>query len=267
VDGRLRLGLELPNLGFDGAPEAQVGSVLEVAQLAEAGGVGTLWLVEAEAEGTDPAPLLGAIADATSAMGLGMMVRPSRGRHPSVLARDVTAIDILSSGRAAVAVVEDGGGPLDLERVADAASILHRLFTEEDVTVAGRFYEVAELTTRPRAVTPGGPPVVAGLVGGAIATDDAPEAVLAATSVQAVVTGGPPSQVGASRSRLDGAATADSLPALVWRGPFDDQGPRAALDQGADGVIAVLAPSARRRNGLDRAAVADAIEGLARLER
>lgn len=263
MDDRLRLGLELPNLEFQGRNDAGQ-SVIEIAQLAEDGGIDTLWLVEAEGEGIDPTPLLGAIAGATSTIGLGVMVRPSRGRHPSVVARDMTTVDILSGGRAAVAVVEEGGGPLDLERVVEAASLLHQLFTEEAVTVAGQFYEVAELTTRPRPVSPGGPPVMAGLIGGGNATGEHAEVSLAASSIEAVVTGGPPSEVAGSRVRLDGAATADALPALVWRGTIG-AGARVASDQGADGVIVAVDPSVRHGSHLDRSAVTRVIEELAGL--
>ena len=182
-----------------------------------------------------------------------------------MVARDVTAIDILSGGRAAVAVIEDGGDPLDLERVAEASSILHLLFTEEDVTVAGQFYEVAELTTRPRPVGPGGPPVVAGLVGGAIATVESAESVLAGVFVQGVATGGPAADVGERRVRLDGAATADALPALLWRGSIDGASGRAALEGGADGVMGVVDPSARHGSGVERSAVVRVIKELATL--
>ena len=88
-----------------------------------------------------------------------------------MLARDVITIDRLSDGRAAVCLLDDGGGPLRRERLAEAGGILHRLLSEQEVTVTGRFYEVAELTIRPRPMSPAGPPVLAGLEPAAIGGD------------------------------------------------------------------------------------------------
>jgi len=218
--------------------------VTEVAVAAERAGVGTLWLSSAPTGAIDAAPTAGAVAVVTDTIGIGIADRPSHGRHPSVLARDVTTIDLLSGGRAAVAVLEEGASIDDLERVMEASGLLHRLLTEQDVTVAGRFYEVGELTTRPRPVRPEGPPVLAGIVGPRDG-DGHPEAFIAA-GVDAFVTGGTPDDVARSRSRLD--ARPQGCRTLLWRGGVaGEPDPVAALvsrlDAGADGVIVVLPSS------------------------
>lgn len=137
----------------------------EVAAAVERAGIGTLWLACGPTGGMDPGPLAGAVAAGSTVIGVGIVERPSHGRHPSVLARDVTTIDLLSQGRAAVAVIEDGASTDDLGPIAEATGVLHRLFTEHAVTVAGRHYEVSELTLRPRPLRPEGPPVLAGFAG------------------------------------------------------------------------------------------------------
>lgn len=264
----IRLGLELPALRDDDPRSAAFAlSVTDVALAVERAGVATLWLAEGGPGGLDPGPLAGSIAVATAALGIGVLARPSRGRHPSVLARDVSTIDRLSVGRAVVGLVEDGSGPLDVERLCEATALLHRLVAEEEVTVSGRFYEVAELTTRPRPVHDGGPPVVAGLIGSERVGEPAEGAVVAA-GADAYITGGGPSQVADSRVRLDGAAPAGDNPVLLWRGELPGQ-PAAAvalaesvLDAGADGLIAVLGSPSVAGAWFDRGGLDDLLEAL-----
>jgi alkanesulfonate monooxygenase SsuD/methylene tetrahydromethanopterin reductase-like flavin-dependent oxidoreductase (luciferase family) len=244
-------------------------SVAEVARLAEDGGIGTLWLAESRSGGIDPMPVAGSLARMTSTLGIGIIIRPSLGRHPSVVARDITTIDRLAEGRAAVAVLEDDAGPLDVDRLGEATSVLHRLFTEEAVTVAGRFYGVTELTTRPRPVRPEGPLVVAGLVGAASSDDTAAELAVVEASADAYVTGGTPSDVSACRVRLDGFAPAGGNPTLLWRGSLDGDGSAAGelaasiLEAGADGMIVVLPRASAVGGAFERAAVVDLVELIA----
>jgi alkanesulfonate monooxygenase SsuD/methylene tetrahydromethanopterin reductase-like flavin-dependent oxidoreductase (luciferase family) len=263
----IRLGLELPPLGGhagpDGGPEGDLISVSALVRRAEDSGLGTLWLAEAGSAGFDPMPLLGSLAR-TSSLGLGLMVRPSNGRHPSVLARDVTTLDLLSDGRAAIALVEEGAG---LERLGEATSILHLLLTEHELTVVGRFYEVTELTTRPRPPSPGGPPVIAGSIGPNVVRDPTFESVVVAASADAYVTGGGPLDVEACRRRLDEAAPGRS-PLLLWRGSVGPDDRAAAeltssvLDSGADGLIAVLGGDAVVGDRLAGPAATRALDAL-----
>jgi alkanesulfonate monooxygenase SsuD/methylene tetrahydromethanopterin reductase-like flavin-dependent oxidoreductase (luciferase family) len=223
-------------------------SLAEVARLVEDAPLDILWLVEGGPDAIDPVPLAGSLAGATTGLGIGITIRPSRGRHPSVVARDVTAIDLLTDGRAAVALVEDGEGPLDVDRLGEAASMLHLLFSTEEVTVSGRFYEVAELTIRPRPVHPEGPPIVAGLLGRTESGERSIESVMVEASADAYLTGGTRNDVAASRTRLDGVAPAGERPVLLWRGSLGADHAAAVdlaaslLESGADGLIAVLEP-------------------------
>jgi len=240
--------------------------VTEVAVAAERAGVGTLWLSSARSGGIDPGPMAGAVAVVTDTIGIAVADRPSHGRHPSVLARDMTTIDLLSGGRAVAAVLEEGASNDDLERLTEAARLLHRLFTEQDVTMAGRFYEVDELTTRPRPLRPEGPPVVAGIVGAPPDGDQYLAAFLAA-DVDAFVTGGSPDDVARSRSQLDDRA--EVSPTLLWRGEVSGAPDPAAalagrLDAGADGLIVVLPSSSALGSRLAPTAVTDVLGLLAR---
>jgi alkanesulfonate monooxygenase SsuD/methylene tetrahydromethanopterin reductase-like flavin-dependent oxidoreductase (luciferase family) len=267
----LRIGLELPPLlahADESSTKVDLLSLAEVARLAEDSGLGTLWLVEGGTGGLDPMPLAGSLAGATTTLGLGVMIRPSRGRHPSVIARDLTALDLLTGGRAAVALVEDGVGPIDIARLGEAASMLRLLFGAEEVTTAGRFYEVAELTTRPRPVSAGGPPIVVGVLGRDQGGDRSQESTIASTSADACVTGGTPHDVSSSRARLDGTAPTGERPMLLWRGPLgpDDRAggelARSVLGSGADGIIAVLEPASTAAGAMVASAVGPVLKIL-----
>ncbi len=220
----------------------------DIALAAERVGIGALWLPESVPVGLDPVPLSGALAVVTATIGIGLQLRPSQGRRPSIIARDVTALDLLSHGRALVALVEEGAGPLDLERLGEAVALLRRLLSEEEVTESGRFYEVAELTTRPRPFRPGGPPVLAGVLTeppGGMSTEE----IVARASAAALVLSGPPSALAASRQRLEALAPAGGGPLLLWRGELPADAAVAArtveavLGDGADGLIAVTPSS------------------------
>jgi alkanesulfonate monooxygenase SsuD/methylene tetrahydromethanopterin reductase-like flavin-dependent oxidoreductase (luciferase family) len=267
----IRLGMELPPLGRGavgtGAGEGSI-SLADVARRAEDAALGTLWLCEGPAPGLDPMPLAGSVARVTSTLGIGVAVRPSLGRHPSVVARDITTIDLLSDGRAAVAVIEDGDDPLDVARLGEAASLLRRLLADEEVTVTGRFYEVAELTTRPRPVRPEGPPVVVGIVGRSDTSGLLAVAASVEASVDAWVTGGNPADVAACRSSLDAVTPVGANPMLLWRGVLGGvpEGARewaaSILEAGADGLIAVLDASREAGGAFELAAVVRLLEVL-----
>jgi len=230
--------------------------VAEVARLAEGAGLDTLWLAEGGPGTMDPVPWAGSLAPGTTTLGVGITIRPSRGRHPSVVARDVTTIDLLTDGRAAVALVEDGATTLDVERLVEAASVLRRLLTEEQVTASGSFYQAAELTTRPRPVRPEGPPIVVGVVGPTERGDRFPESVMVGGSADGYVTGGTPDDVAACRVRLDSVAWHGERPMLLWRGSLGADHRTATelagsvLKSGADGLIAVLGPDSAVGGGL-----------------
>lgn len=263
----LRLGLEVPPFSAAAEREGEM-SLREVALAAEDAGVGTIWLSEGGVGSLDPVPLAGALARVTTSVTIGVIARPSHGRHPSVLARDVSTVDRLSGGRAAVGLVEDGGAPSDLERLAEAVGILHRLLTESEVTAAGRFYEVAELTTRPRPVTPAGPPVVAGFLGPAVGDAEPAEPLLEA-GTDAIVACGSEDEVARARRRVDGLATAGAVPGLLWRGGLPggpEEAARVASSlgrAGADGLIVTLERPAVRGLGFVASEVGRALETLA----
>ena len=225
LDPALRLGLELP--AGDGAPEPW-----EAAAEAEAAGFGTVWV----AGGTlDACTLAGALVPATTSVLLGVVSGTGPGhRAPSVLARDVTAVDVLSSGRAAVLL---RGG--DVNRLAEAVTVCRLLFTEDAPSYEGREITLVGAANRPPPVRPGGPPALVEPPAGAPAAG-AGEAL---DGADALVVRGGPGEVAAWRR-------AAGRPAVLWRGEVGGPAGTAGTtvlaglaDAGADGIVAVVPPA------------------------
>jgi len=86
---------------------------------AEAAGLDTLWLRGAQiARALDPLTLAGALSEVTRTLVLGVVATLPDGRNPSVLARDLTTLDVVSGGRAAVCIEGEPG------MLAEAAVVL-----------------------------------------------------------------------------------------------------------------------------------------------
>ena len=100
---------------------------------AEGCGFDAVWV----AGGPDPATLAGALAAATTSVTLGVISGVgARDRNPSILARDLTAVDVLSSGRAAV-MLEGAAGP-----AAEAARVCRLLFAGGEAHHAGPWFHL-----------------------------------------------------------------------------------------------------------------------------
>ena len=122
--------------------------------------------------------LLAGLARETSRVRLGTMVTGMTHRHPSVLAAEVVTVDHLSNGRVECAVGaawneqehRQLGIPFPpvaerMDRLEEGVQALRRLFTEDDVTVEGRYVRVRPCVLRPRPVQRPHPPIWVGGTG------------------------------------------------------------------------------------------------------
>ncbi len=104
------LGVHCANLTWPGGPAALGTTLAGVAKAADAGGVTTLTMMDhyfqMEHLGGPPEPMLegytslGFLAGQTSRLELGLLVTGVTYRHPGLLAKIVTTLDVLSGGRA-----------------------------------------------------------------------------------------------------------------------------------------------------------------------
>lgn len=108
----MRVGLQLPSFSWPGGPASIAPTLTEIAQRAEAGGFASLWVMDHFFQlppdtgwnGPDEPMLeayttLGFIARATDRIALGPLVGGVHFRHPGVLVKTATTLDVLAGGR------------------------------------------------------------------------------------------------------------------------------------------------------------------------
>lgn len=260
----LGVGVCLPVPGAGMAHDAGAAGVrltIELARAAEAAGLATAWVPDGGS--VDPVVLMGAIARRTSTAGVGLLVAGTGRRQPAVLAKEVTTVDVLAGGRAALALGlprpqggSGAGGGVDPEdtgaRLRHAAAVCRSMFRAAPVTMTGPLGPVAGAANVPPPVRPGGPPLLAGL------QDPLQLPDLAAWAV--APEGAPSLHRGPPAPAVDGLIVpAGGVPAVVRA--------RAAVDEAcaatgaASGGVAVVARVAWPDGGSAAAAVAGAGAG------
>src|SRR2546425_4079067 len=181
-----RLGLQIPSFNFPGVPDDRMfETVARIAATAEDSGFDSVWVMDhfyqipIVGPATNPMlesyTTLAGIAARTTTARLGTMVTGVTYRNPALLAKIVTTLDIVSSGRAILGIgaawneQEHRGYGFDflpagerLERVEEAVPICRAMFTEEAPSFRGKFYRIEEAINSPRPLTPGGPPILIG---------------------------------------------------------------------------------------------------------
>ena len=118
---------------------------------------------------------LAALLALTTRIRGGLMVSSNTFRHPSVLAKMATTVDVISGGRLEVGIGagwfedehEQYGIPLPpvgerIRRLDEACQILKALWTEPRATVEGAYYQVRQAYHEPKPVQSPHPPLVIG---------------------------------------------------------------------------------------------------------
>ena len=182
----LRFGLQIPSFTYPRVADSELfDRVAEIAVTAEQAGFDSVWVMDHFYQipnvgaRTEPMlesyTLLGGIAARTSRATLGTMVTGVTYRNPAHLAKIVTTLDIVSSGRAILGIGaawnEDEHKGLGFEfppagerlgRLEEAIQICRAMFTQEEATFQGRHYRVDGALNFPRPVRPGGIPILVG---------------------------------------------------------------------------------------------------------
>jgi probable F420-dependent oxidoreductase len=123
-------------------------------------------------------PALMAAADATTTLRVSSFVNANDYRNPVLLAKEAVTLDVLSDGRFDLALgtgwytpdYEMLGIRLDapadrVSRLAESVELIKRLWTEDKVDHAGRWYSVRGATVMPRPVQRPHPPILIGANG------------------------------------------------------------------------------------------------------
>ncbi len=114
--------------------------------------------------------VLSHLAALTHRVRLGTAVYLLALRHPTVAAKTVATLDVLSGGRVVFGVGVGGEFPKEFEavgvppgergrRVDEAIDVCRLLWTRSPASFEGRFVRFADVALEPKPVQPGGPPV------------------------------------------------------------------------------------------------------------
>ena len=180
-----RFGLQLPNFSLGVPDDALFDTVVDFAVAGEESGFSSLWvmdhLYQLPALGGEDQPmleaytLLGALAARTRTVQLGTLVTGVTYRNPALLAKEVTTLDVISSGRAILGIgaawhdIEHVAFGFDypsdrerLDRLEEALQICRGMFTQDTTTFAGTHYRVENVKNLPRPIRPDGIPIMVG---------------------------------------------------------------------------------------------------------
>lgn len=184
---RMELGLQVSSFSWPGAPGSIGPTFGRIARDAEQAGLTSLWVMDhffqismvgpPEAEMLEGYTALAFAAGQTSRIGLGTLVTGVTYRHPGLLVKTVTTLDVLSGGRAWLGIgaawnEEEHRGlgvPYPstserFERLEETLQIAHRMFDGDDSPYRGRHYTLERPLNVPRPLARGGtrPPILVG---------------------------------------------------------------------------------------------------------
>lgn len=184
----MKIGLQVNNFTWDGGEE-QLGETFgAIGRRAEEAGFDSFWVMDHffQIGGIGPAewPMLEGytaltfIAGQTSKMKLGTMVTGVTYRHPGILVKTVTTLDVLSRGRAYLGIGAAwferehlGLGvpypPLKerFERLEETLQIAHQMWSGEIGAYNGTHYQLAETLNVPQVISKPHPPILIGGTG------------------------------------------------------------------------------------------------------
>ena len=169
----IRLGLQIPNFSYGTGIEQLFPTVIAQAQEAEAAGFDSVFVMDHFYQlpglGTPDQPMLeaytalGALAAATKSVQLGTLVTGNTYRNPTLLAKAITTLDVISQGRAILGI---GTGWFELEhdslgydfgtftdrfnRLGEALQIILPMLAGERPTFSGKYYKTQEAMAEPR---------------------------------------------------------------------------------------------------------------------
>ncbi|MGH3525006.1 MAG: LLM class F420-dependent oxidoreductase [Mycobacterium sp.] len=169
----IRLGFQIPNFSYGTGVEKLFPTVIAQAREAESAGFDAVFVMDHFYQlpmlGSPDQPMLeaytalGALATATERIQLGALVTGNTYRNPTLLAKAVTTLDVVSAGRAILSV---GTGWFELEhrqlgfefgtftdrfnRLEEALQILDPMVKGEPSTFSGDWYTTESAIANPR---------------------------------------------------------------------------------------------------------------------
>ena len=169
----IRLGLQIPNFSYGTGVNELFPTVIAQAQEADAAGFDSVFVMDHFYQlpmlGSPDQPMLesyttlGGLATATEHVQLGTLVTGNTYRNPTLLAKAITTLDVMSQGRAILGI---GTGWFELEhdqlgfefgtftdrfnRLNEALEIILPMIKGERATFSGQYYRAQEAMAEPR---------------------------------------------------------------------------------------------------------------------
>jgi F420-dependent oxidoreductase-like protein len=182
----VKIGLQVPNFTWPGGPAGIASKLAEIARTADAAGFSSLWVMDhffqlggvygtPESEMLEGYSTLSYLAAVTQRVKLGTMVTAAIYRHPGVLAKTVTTLDVLSGGRAYLGI---GAGwyerealalgipfpPVSerFERLEETLQIINQMWSDNNGPYNGKYYHLAETVNVPQPLSKPHPTILIG---------------------------------------------------------------------------------------------------------
>ena len=171
-----KLGYQIPNFTHSTVDNSNLfDAVRASAQAAEAAGADTVFVMDHfyQLPGLGPPDnamlecytILSALAAVTESVRLGALVTGNTYRNPTLLAKEVTTLDIVSGGRALLGLgagwyqlehdslgYEFGTFTDRFEKLEEALQIIKPMLADERPTFDGKYYQVTEAINQPRPI-------------------------------------------------------------------------------------------------------------------
>jgi alkanesulfonate monooxygenase SsuD/methylene tetrahydromethanopterin reductase-like flavin-dependent oxidoreductase (luciferase family) len=184
----LKVGLQLYHFHWPGSPQNIGPKLVEIAKVAESSGFSSLWVMDhwfqlGQAFGPADAPMLEAysaisyMAAATRKIKVGVLVTNNICRHPAILVKTVSTLDVLSNGRSYLGIGPGGmmeremkglgipNPPLKerIERLEETLQIFHQMWRDDDSPFIGKYYQLAQPISKPQPLAQPHPPIMIGM--------------------------------------------------------------------------------------------------------
>ena len=185
----MKIGLQVPSFTYPDGPTKLGGKLSEIARAADEAGFTSLWVMDhffqigqwlgpAENEMLESYSTLSYLAGLTKKVKLGALVTGVVYRHPGVLIKTVTTLDVLSGGRAYFGVgaawnAEESAGlgipfpPVAerFERLEETLQIAQQMWSTDDGKFIGKHYQLARTLNSPQPISKPHPPILIGGMG------------------------------------------------------------------------------------------------------
>jgi F420-dependent oxidoreductase-like protein len=184
----MKIGLQIPSFTWPGGSQAIGPRLGEIVRIADEAGFYSIWVMDhffqIRGVGQPDEPMLESysalnfIAGLTQHARLGAMVTGVVYRHPAILVKQVTTLDVLSGGRAYLGIGaawnEDEARGLGIpfppikerfERLEEALQIAHQMWSGDQGAYQAKHHQLERTLNSPQPVSQPHPPILIGGMG------------------------------------------------------------------------------------------------------